>query len=380
MKPLDGVRVLDLSRLLPGPLSTQILADLGASVDKVEDPRAGDYARVLPVTLSDGMSPIFHALNRGKRSLVLDLKTEVGRDAFLQILPNYDVLLDGFRPGVMDRLGLSEATLRERHPKLILCAMTGYGQTGPLAPRAGHDLGYESRAGILGLTGPTDRPPQVPGVQVADIGGSLYAVIGILAALRQRDQTGEGSTLDISLSDAATTFALFGLTLRAGGLDFARGEDVLAGGIAPYRTYATKDGKHVSLAALEPKFFMRFCAGAGLDFDPNALVPGPQQVEWIARLTEVFATRTRDEWTAFADEHDCCLEPITSPAELLEDEHLLARGLLIEQPLRDGATVRTLRTPAAEACEGVAPRQGEHTAEILREGGLSDEEIAKLTA
>src|SRR5690606_18322213 len=202
-RSLEGIKVLDLSRLLPAPFCTMILRDLGAQVDKLEDTGLGDGARPTYPLTDDGMGAMFHWLNRGKRSIVLDLKSEAGRAAFLKLIPKYDVLVESNRTGVMDRLGLGYETLKQHNPGLIYCAITGYGQDGPLKDRAGHDLNYVSRGGVLGLTGPVGGPPQTPGVQVADIGGGLFGAIGILAALQYRGRTGEGRFVDISMTEAA---------------------------------------------------------------------------------------------------------------------------------------------------------------------------------
>jgi len=368
------VRVLDLSRLLPGPFATMILADLGARVDKVEDPRGGDYLRFMPPKGEDGVNPVFSMLNRGKRSVVLDLKQEEGREALKALVAKADVLVESFRPGVLARLGLGYETLRALNPRLIVCAITGYGQDGPLGDRAGHDLNYLARAGVMGFTGPADGPPQVPGVQIADIGGgALYAVIGILAALQERERTGEGRFVDISMCEGALTFAAFGIGLRAGGMTFPRGQDMLMGGIAPYGTYRTKDGKYVSLASLEAKFWNAFCQGVGIDTNMNALVPGPHQKDVRAQLDAIFAERTRDEWAAFAAEHDCCLEPILDAAELEADPQHEARGVF-------AAGLGNPRTPIAPAVAGPAPTQGQQSEAILHEAGLTDEAIAALRA
>jgi crotonobetainyl-CoA:carnitine CoA-transferase CaiB-like acyl-CoA transferase len=379
-KPLAGVKVLDLSRLLPAPFTTMVLADLGAQVDKLEDPKGGDFARVTPPHAADGMGVMFHWINRGKRSLVLDLKEPAGREAFLRLLPSYDVLVEGNRPGVMDRLGLGYEALREVHPRLVYCAVTGYGQDGPLRDRAGHDLNYIGRAGVLGMTGPESGPPQVPGVQMADVGGGLFATIGILAALAARAQTGEGRFVDISMAEAAISLGLFGFSSHFGGFPVDGGKGALMGAIAPYSTYLTKDGRAVSLGALEPKFWSSFCKGTGLEESPMAQFPGPHQAEWKAKVAAIIGARTRDEWVAFNEAHDCCLEPILTPDETFEDPQHVARGVWVERPTQDGGKVRMARTPVAPAAEGVAPRQGEHTDAILREHGFSDDEIAALRA
>jgi alpha-methylacyl-CoA racemase len=377
-RPLEGVKVLDLSRLLPAPFATMVLADLGAQVDKLEDPKGGDFCRVTPPYAKDGMGVMFHYVNRGKRSIVLDLKQPAGREAFLRLVPQYDVVLESNRPEVMERLGLGYELLAERHPGLVYCALTGYGKDGPLRDRAGHDLNYAARAGILGMNGPDGGPPSMPGVQMADIGGGLYAVIGILAALKSRAETGKGGFVDISMTEAAVSFGVFGHACAFAGLPVDAGSGVLMGAIAPYNTYVTKDGGSVALGALEPKFWAAFCRGTGLEENPMAQMPGPHQIEWKAKVASVIAGRTTAEWVAFNEEHDCCLEPVLTPEQATRDPQHVARGVFLDRDVAGGGTVRMARTPVALAAEGPAPRQGEQTEAILREHGFSTEEIAKL--
>lgn len=376
--PLQGVRVLDLTRLLPGPFATLVLADLGAVVDKVEDPHGGDYLRHMPPQLGD-QNCAFLALNRGKRSMVLDLKRPEARDALLKMIPQYDVLIEQFRPGVLDRLGLSHASLRERFPRLVIAAITGYGQTGPYAQRAGHDLNYLARSGILGLTGPAEGPPQPPGFQLADVGGGLWSVIGILAALRGRDASGQGAIIDVAMSESTLPFAMVQFGTLAGTGTAARGGEPLTGGIAPYSTYRTKDDRYVSLGALEPKFWRSFCEGVGLEFDMSAMMPGDHQPALKAKLCEIFAQRTRDEWTEMNTQRDCCLEPVLEPQELAKDPQNVARGVFVEQDTPWGKSTQ-LRLPVGAPAERPAPAMGEHTREILAEAGLSAAEIDALIA
>ncbi len=380
MQPLSGIKVLDLSRLLPGPLASLVLADLGAQVDKIEDTSGGDYLRVMPPHLGD-TSSVFLSLNRNKRSAVVDLKKPKGKEALLRLVRSYDVVLEQFRPGVLDRLGLSHAKLREENPRVVVCALTGYGQDGPLALRAGHDLNYLARGGVLGFQGPTDTSAQVPGFQLADVSGGLYAVIGIMGALMERARTGQGAIVDVAMIETAMPFAIAGFGLLFGGHSPARGGEALTGGIAPYGTYVTKDGKAMALASLEPKFWMQFSEGAGLELDMTALMPGPHQPAIKAKLAAIFATKTRDEWVQFARERDCCLEPVLTPEEARDDAHLAARKMFFEMDTPWGK-IPQLRTPLTppDRTHAAPPKQGEHTAAILAEAGFSDDEIAAMRA
>lgn len=378
--PLEGVRVLDLTRLLPGPFASLVLADLGATVDKVEDPGGGDYLRHMPPTMA-GANAAYQLLNRNKRSVVVDLKRPEAQAALLDALGTYDVLFEQFRPGVLARLGLGHDVLRARHPRLVVCALTGYGQTGPLASRAGHDLNYLARAGVLGATGPSGGPPQVPGFQLADVSGGLWSVIGILAALARRERTGEGEVVDVAMSEGTIPFAPFSFGGALAGATGARGDELLTGGIAPYATYATKDGGAVALAALEPKFWLAFCGHVGLEPDMGALMPGPHQAALRATLAALFATKTRDEWVAWADGKDCLLEPVLTPDEASRDEHLRARGVFFDVPTAAGPLpqIRLPVTPRErEATPPAAP--GAHTREVLVEAGLAPERVDALLA
>jgi crotonobetainyl-CoA:carnitine CoA-transferase CaiB-like acyl-CoA transferase len=387
--PLEGIRVLDLSRLLPGGFCSLLLADFGADVLKVEDTRMGDYVRWSPphhagVERSAG-SALFLALNRGKRSIRLDLKTDGGRDVLLRLAQESDVLLESFRPGVLDRLGVGYERLRAVNPRLVYCALTGYGQDGPLRDRSGHDMNYLGLVGLLGLTGEVDGPPVQAAGQIADLGGgSLMAAFGILAALRERERSGEGQLVDVSMADGALSWlALVAAAYFADGRVPRRGDLPLAGAILCYRPYACADG-WVTLGALEPKFWQAFCRGAGREdlierqFDP----PGSAAHR---EVEAIFAGRTRAEWAAFASEHDCCLEPVLELDEALGSELVRARGMVAEldQPGAEapvrllGVPVKLGRTPG-DPNRGPAPALGQDTASVLAALGYSAEEARAL--
>lgn len=375
-RPLTGVKVLDLSRLLPGPFATRVLADLGAIVDKIEDAGQGDYLRHLPPFGPDGKNAAFFQLNAGKRSAVLDLKSDEGRATLLEMLPHYDVLFEQFRPGVLARLGLDPMMLCERFPRIIVCSLTGYGQTGPLADRAGHDLNYIARSGLLGATGPAGGLPQMPGFQLADISSALWSVIAILGALRGRDASGRGAHLDIAMSEGTLPFAIMGLAAAIAGNAAKGGDDLLTGAIAPYGVYETKDGRAMTLATLEPKFWLGFAAHHGFEATLGDLIPGPHQEELRARLTSLFATKTSAEWRTWSESHDLLVEPVLSLEETLSDPHLLARGMF-----RPGAGTHLLATPVTPRGTGEipsAPEASEHAREIFGEAGLDKARIDEL--
>src|SRR3954449_10918683 len=387
--PLDGIKVLDLSRLLPGGFCSLLLADFGAEVLKVEDTGMGDYIRWSPPYYEgaddSAKSALFLALNRNKRSIRLNLKTDEGRAVLLKLVRDYDVVLESFRPGVLDRLGVGYERMRAENPGLVYCAITGYGQDGPLRDRSGHDMNYLGLVGLLGLTGERDGPPVQAAGQIADLGGgSLMAAFGILAALRERERSGEGQLVDVSMADGALSWlALVAAAYFADGRVPRRGDLPLAGAILCYRPYACADG-WVTLGALEPKFWQAFCRGAGREdlierqFDP----PGSAAHR---EVEAIFAGRTRAEWAAFASEHDCCLEPVLELDEALGSELVRARGMVAEldQPGAEapvrllGVPVKLSRTPG-DPNRGPGPALGEHTEEVLRDLGYAGEEIRAL--
>ena len=386
--PLEGVRVLDLSRLLPGGFCSLLLADFGAEVLKVEDTGGGDYIRWAPPFYEgaddSAKSALYLALNRGKRSVRVNLKEERGREVLLRLAREYDVLLESFRPGVLDRLGVGYERLREENPGLVYCAISGYGQDGPLRDRSGHDMNYLGLIGLLGLTGDADGPPVQSAGQIADLGGgALMAAFGILAALRERDRSGEGQLVDVSMSDGALSWLAMvaGQYLCDGNVP-RRGQLPLAGAIACYRPYRCADG-WVTLGALEPKFWQAWCRGVEREdlierqFDP----PGS---EGHAEVERIFAGRTRAEWSEFASNHDCCLEPILELDEALDSDLVRAREMVVEldqpgaeQPVRQlGVPVKMSRTPGGP--QGPGPALGEDTDAVLESLGYSAGEVEAL--
>ena len=387
--PLHGLTVLDLSRLLPGPFCSLLLADFGADVIKVEDTGMGDYVRWSPPyyegAAETANSALFLALNRGKRSIRINLKSEPGKDALLRLVAGADVLIESFRPGVLDRLGVGYERLREINPGLVYCAITGYGQDGPNRDRSGHDINYLGLNGILGLTGDPDGPPVQAAAQIADIGGgSLMAAVGILIALRERERSGQGQLVDCSMFDGALSWlGLVAAEAFASGRAARRGELPLAGRFVCYRPYACADG-HVSLGALEPKFWSAWCEGVGRpDLIANQFqAPGSDTHHAVEAI---FRERTREQWRAFASEHDCCLEPVLDLDEVLESELVSAREMVVAidqpgvaQPVRQlGAPIKLSRTPA-DTGRAPGPELGEHTDQILAAAGFSEAEIGAL--
>jgi alpha-methylacyl-CoA racemase len=388
--PLADVKVLDLTRLLPGGFCSLLLADLGAEVLKVEDTGMGDYIRWAPPYYGTDAeqalgtrSSLYLSLNRGKRSVRLDLKSEAGREAFLRLVAAHDVVLDGFRPGVLDRLGVGYERQREANPAVVCCAITGYGQDGPNTQRAGHDMNYLALNGLLGLTGTKDGPPVQSAGQIADLGGgALMAAFGTMAALHHARRTGEGQLVDVSMTDGALSW----LAMVAGryfcdGEVPERGNQQLAGALICYMPFEAADG-WVTCGALEPKFWAAFCNGAGRPDLIEKQFEGPGSEAW-EETAAIFRAKTREEWRVFNDEHDCCVEPVLDLDEALDSELVRARGMVVEldQPrlgkVRQlGVPVKLSQTPGDPSRP--APAFGEHTAEALREVGYSEEEIAAM--
>lgn len=372
-----GVKVLDLSRLLPGPFCSMLLADFGADVIKIEDPQGGDYIRAWPPFL--GNSSGFHVvLNRNKRSLTLNLKKEAGKAILKQLAATADVLLEGFRPGVMDRLGLGYEALRAINPQLIYCAITGYGGDGPRAQRAGHDINYLALNGVLSYSG-HQHTPTLPGVQIADLGGgALYAAFSIATALFARQRLGQGQLIDLAMADGALTWHClrWGKFLGDGRIP-SQGDDFLNHGFACYNLYATKDGRTMSLGALEPQFWKAFCATVGRpDWNtPSYFEPGPHQQELHGQISALFLSKTLSEWSAIFADKDCCCEPVRNLDEVMADSQTRQRQMVVEMLHHTWGAYRQLGiAPKLSLTPGTihshAPELGEHTAEILSGLGM----------
>ncbi|KPH78442.1 carnitine dehydratase [Oceanobacillus caeni] len=375
--PLTSIRVLDLSRLLPGPYCSMLLADFGAEVIKIEEPGIGDYAREnLPKLDKD--SAFFHSLNRNKKSVCLNLKSAEGKENFLRLVKDADVVIESFRPGVMKRLGLDYETLREVNPGIIYCAITGYGQDGPYANFPGHDVNYTSYAGLLNLMGERNGKPQIPAAQIADIGGgALPAAVGILLALFGREKTGKGQMVDISMLDGVISWLP---TLLPGFLATnehpKRGELVLSGKLACYEVYQTKDEKWLSVGALELKFWNEFCKAIGReDFISKLDAPMEVQDQMKIEIQNIISRKSLDEWMGIFSEVDSCVAPVLSFDEMIENPQVKAREMIknvnhseLGSIKQVGIPIKLSETPGE--IRDLAPKLGEHTKEILEEIGV----------
>lgn len=380
---LQGMRVLDVTRLLPGPLCTMYLADYGAEIIKIEDPVLGDYAREMEPMLA-GAGALYQLLNRGKRSITLNLQQEEGKEVFRRLAREADILVEGFRPGVMHRLGLDYEAIRHINPRLIYCSVTGYGQSGPYAEKAGHDLNYIGFTGLLHEAIYAGGYPRafLPPVQIADTGaGTLHAVSGILLAVIKRERTGEGAYLDVSMTDGVLPFMIPALSyyLAAQETDQAT-FNPLTGALACYNVYETSDGKWMALGALEAKFWCRFCEVAEL----NNYMPDYWSLDKQTQIKEEVAAYFRKRSAAeimdtFAQE-DVCLTPVLSIEEALQDMHLQARGMFAHWDAYP--TVTQVKNPllneAMLASQTFPPARGADTEAILREVGYDANAIQGL--
>jgi alpha-methylacyl-CoA racemase len=377
--PLASLKVLDFSTLLPGPFASLMLADMGAEVLRIESPTRMDLLRVLPPN-DRGTSASHAYLNRNKRSLALDLKQAEALEIVRALVKDYDIVLEQFRPGVMERLGLGYAALKAINPRLIYVSITGYGQTGPYKDRAGHDINYLALAGVASYTGRQDSGPVPLGVQLADVGGgSLHAVVGLLAAVIARQQSGVGQYLDVSMTDCSFSLnAMVGAGYLACGVEPVREGHVLNGG-SFYDYYRTRDGRWMSVGSLEPAFMQQLCTALGRpELAAQGLAP-----ELKVALQVEFEKRSFDELCDLFSGVDACVEPVLSLSEAVEHPQLKARELISQVPRGDGSTQAQLACPLKFSQGLPEPRHigvavGAHSDEVLAQLGFSAQRIAEL--
>jgi crotonobetainyl-CoA:carnitine CoA-transferase CaiB-like acyl-CoA transferase len=376
--PLEGIRILDLTRLLPGPYCSLLLADYGADVIKVEDPKNGDYARWYEPRVNNDQSAMFISLNRNKRSITLDLKDEKDKEAFISLIKTADVVIESFRPGVMDRLGLGYGELKVHNSKLIYCAITGYGQTGPYAKEAGHDLNFLSYSGLLHLQGAPNDKPMIPSVQIGDIGGgALMAAVGILLAIIDAKKTNTGQFVDISMLDGALSWmhTILPNYWTSGDLP-NRGELVLNGGKACYEIYRTKDDRFISVGALEYKFWKNFCKVINKEELIDQLdEPLEQQRSMKQEVQAAIQQKTLSEWIELFKGIDACVSPVLTPEEVADHPQIKHRHMIEDITHQEVGMMKQIGNPIKLSKSIVRTRQhapglGEHTNEILKELGF----------
>jgi len=381
MLALDDIRILDLSRLAPGPFCTMLLGDLGADVLLIEPPldsKAGAGAGFRGGEALD-------ALRRNKRSIVLNLRDDAARDVFYKLAESADVVLEGFRPGVVKRLGVDYETLSKKNERIVYCSLSGFGQTGPYANLVGHDINYISIGGALGMVGWPDQPPAIPMNVIADFaGGGLHAAYAILAALHARDRTGRGQYVDIAMSDGV--MYLLAQTISgylSGGRVPGRGDTILNGSVPAYNVYQCKDGGWISIGSLEPHFWANLCNVMGReDFIPHQY-DGDKRDEIFAHFRQQFMTKTRDEWFEVLKQTDICAAPVYALDEALADPHNLARGMVVDVPAPEGGTMQQvgIGTKLSETpgqIRSIGPVAGQHTDDVLSSLGFDAGRIASL--
>jgi crotonobetainyl-CoA:carnitine CoA-transferase CaiB-like acyl-CoA transferase len=381
---LEGIRVLDLSRMLPGPYASMMLGDLGAEVIKVEEPKVGDPTRWSPPLIGN-QSAVFLQVNRNKKSIALDLKQPEGRDLFLKLASRADCVLEQFRPGVVDRLGIGYSAASEINPRIVYCSLTGFGQDGPHRARSGHDLNYLALSGVLGLTTDDRGKPCIPGVQVADLAGGMVAAFAILAALMARERTGRGQYIDVSMFDVMLSMlpvpAAHEFAGRAIGVG---GKYGLTGAYPFYNVYETSDGKFMTLGALEPKFWANFCRRVTReDLIARQFDEGERRENLFEEVRAIFKSRSQSEWVELVREADCCCEPVLSMAEAFEHAQTLARRMVRADKDPTGGQIKQLGfshklSDTPQRVTHAPPALGEHTRELLSDLGISEEERERL--
>ncbi|MGG1290675.1 CaiB/BaiF CoA-transferase family protein [Bacillus smithii] len=387
MMLLQGLKILDFSILLPGPYASMMLADLGADVLRVESPTRFDLIRQFP-PMDNGQSAAHSYLNRSKRSITLDLKQQESVEIVKRLVKEYDIIMEQFRPGVMDRLGVGYEALKKINPRIIYCSITGYGQTGPYKDRPGHDNNYLSLSGVADNIRRNGEKPIASGIQIADVaGGSLHAVIAILAAVYHREKTGEGQWIDISMTDAAFALnAIYGAGALACGVEIEPEKMLLNGGTF-YDYYETKDGRYFSVGSLEPPFRKALCEGIGRpDLIHLAMSERPEDIQVFKKeLQQTFIQKTFEEWRDIFQDAQACVEPVLSFSEATEHPQLKAREMVVEVPKKDGTTQKQLACPIKFSAgkaqyKHIGSLLGEHTEEVLKELGYTKEEVLDLKA
>jgi len=383
MAPLDGLRVLDLSRLMPGPLCTMILGDLGADVIKVEQPEIGDYARSAPPLLGNTGSA-FLMLNRNKRSITLNLKKAEGQEILRKLAAKADVFVESYRPGVAERLGVGYQAISQVNERIIYCSISGFGQSGPYRDLVGHDLTYTAYSGAIGATGSKDGPPVIPAIQVSDIQAAMYATIAITAALYRREKAGKGEFIDISLMDAAVASMIMPMSFHLAGESIERGSSFLSGGAPFYNIYETADRKYVAIAPLEPKFWIELCSVLRLEKYQDKQLTSEAEANRIREdLAGIFRQKTRDEWVKILNEREIPCAPIYDVREVLADPHVRSRKMIFEMETEAFGRLNQLATPIRVShspltAKSPPPRLGEHTLQILQELGYSMSDVERL--
>ncbi len=383
--PLNGIKVLDLTRLLPGPFCSLYLADLGAEVIKVEEPIIGDYIRNIPPFVKKE-SFNFLILNRNKKSITLNLKREKAREIFYKLSKNSDIIIESFRPGVTKKLKIDYEQIKSLNPKIIYCSITGYGQDGPYRDKVGHDINYISYGGILYLTGSKDGEPIIPSVQIADIGGgSLPAVISILSALIHREKTSKGQYIDISMLDGVVSFNSFNMPdYFAFGKSPQRGNQALTGRYACYNIYETKDKKYISIGALEPKFWKTLCNLLKIPQYIDKQYNDEFQPEITSALKNIFKTKEQKEWEKFFANEEVCFGSVKDISEVFSDEQVISRNIIFNINHPTAGKIKQIKLPIRFSdikiyeSSSPPPTLGQNNKEILSSLGYSEEEIEKL--